>query len=57
MRELRDAHGLKGIALSGYGMEQDVAQGKSAGFVAYLVKPVRVELLEKALADFFKTTS
>jgi len=34
-----------------------VAQGKSAGFVAYLVKPVRVELLEKALADFFKTTS
>jgi PAS domain S-box-containing protein len=51
MSELRDAFGLKGIALSGYGMEQDLARGKAAGFVTHLIKPVRVESLEKALSD------
>ena len=51
MAELRDHFGLKGIALTGYGMEQDVARGKNAGFVSHLIKPVRVESLEKALAE------
>jgi PAS domain S-box-containing protein len=51
MSELREKFGLKGIALTGYGMEQDVARGQNAGFVAYLIKPVRVESLEKALCD------
>jgi len=51
MSKLRDEFGLKGIALTGYGMEQDVARGQSAGFMAHLIKPVRVESLEKALGD------
>jgi PAS domain S-box-containing protein len=51
MAELRDKFGLKGIALSGYGMEQDVAKGQDAGFVAHLIKPVRVEALEKTLDE------
>jgi signal transduction histidine kinase len=51
MAELRDKFGLKGIALSGYGMEQDVAKGQDAGFVAHLIKPVRVEALEKTLGE------
>jgi CheY-like chemotaxis protein len=51
MSELRDEFGLKGIALTGYGMEQDVKRGQNAGFVAYLIKPVRIESLEKALSD------
>jgi PAS domain S-box-containing protein len=51
MSELRDNFGLKGIALTGYGMEQDMIRGQNAGFVAYLIKPVRVECLEKALRD------
>lgn len=51
MSELRENFGLKGIALTGYGMEQDVIRGKKAGFVAHLIKPVRVESLEKALCD------
>ena len=49
MSELRDNFGLKGIALTGYGMEQDVEKAKKAGFVAHLVKPVRIESLVKAL--------
>ena len=50
MNELRETHGLRGIALTGYGMEEDIARGKSAGFVAHLIKPVRIESLENALA-------
>ena len=49
MAELRDRFGLRGIALTGYGMEEDVARAKIAGFVAHLTKPVRMESLEKAL--------
>jgi PAS domain S-box-containing protein len=51
MSELRKDFGLKGIALTGYGKEQDVLRGQEAGFVAHLTKPVRMESLEKALRD------
>jgi signal transduction histidine kinase len=51
MAELRDAFGLKGIALTGYGMDRDVTAAQNAGFVAHLTKPIRVESLEKALSD------
>jgi PAS domain S-box-containing protein len=49
MAELRDYHGLQGIALTGYGMEEDIARCRAAGFVAHLTKPIRVEALESAL--------
>jgi PAS domain S-box-containing protein len=51
MAELRGAFGLKGIALTGYGMDRDVIAAQNAGFVAHLTKPIRVESLEKALLD------
>lgn len=38
------------IALSGYGMEHDVAQSMKAGFKAHLIKPIRTEALDQALA-------
>jgi signal transduction histidine kinase len=50
MEELRSRHGLKGIALSGYGMEEEIARARRAGFVAHLVKPVRISELRKVLA-------
>jgi PAS domain S-box-containing protein len=40
---------LKGIALTGYGMEQDITRSKAAGFVAHLTKPVHIESLDNAL--------
>jgi PAS domain S-box-containing protein len=49
MDELRQRYGLKGIALTGYGMEEDIARGKAAGFVTHLIKPVRIQSLENAL--------
>jgi len=50
MMELGSSSQVKGIALTGYGMEHDVAFSQSAGFVAHLTKPVRVQSLEAALA-------
>ena len=49
MAELLDRHGLKGIALTGYGMEEDVKRCLASGFVAHLTKPVTIQALESAL--------
>jgi signal transduction histidine kinase len=43
-------HDLRGIALSGYGMEEDLRRSSDAGFLAHLVKPVTFRTLEAALA-------
>ena len=51
MRELSTRHGLRGIALSGYGMEEDVRQSLEAGFRKHLTKPVSLPLLEAALQE------
>ncbi|MGH7939268.1 MAG: response regulator [Bryobacteraceae bacterium] len=49
MRELRDTYGLSGVALSGYGMEEDVARSLRAGFTSHLIKPVDFNQLQRAL--------
>lgn len=49
MNELRKDTPLRGIALTGYGMERDVARSENAGFDAHLTKPVRIQALEAAL--------
>jgi CheY-like chemotaxis protein len=49
MNELTHDHGLRGIALSGYGMDEDLARTKNAGFIAHLVKPVDVDRLNRVL--------
>jgi PAS domain S-box-containing protein len=50
MAELRGRLGLTGIALTGYGMESDIARSHAAGFVIHLTKPLRVQSLDEALA-------
>ncbi|MEN3940475.1 PAS domain S-box protein [Prosthecobacter sp. SYSU 5D2] len=42
---------LSGIALSGYGMEEDHQRTREAGFARHLVKPVKFEQLQQALAE------
>ncbi len=54
MAELRDKHGLRGIALSGYGMEDDLRRSREAGFVTHLVKPVDFAQLRRALAQLVR---
>ena len=49
MRELARRHGLRGIALSGYGMEEDIRKSMEAGFERHLTKPVTLQALRSAL--------
>ena len=51
MKELRERFGLKGVALTGYGTEEDIQENLAAGIVAYLTKPIRIDSLENILAD------
>ena len=53
MRALRDAQGLRGIALSGFGTEDDVAASHEAGFAAHLTKPVDWERLRSEIDRLF----
>lgn len=50
MRELRERYGLQGIAVSGFGMEEDLRRSREAGFHEHLVKPVDVDKLKAAIA-------
>jgi len=49
MRELKEKFSLPGIALTGYGMEDDIQQSREAGFSAHLTKPVELAALEQAI--------
>jgi CheY-like chemotaxis protein len=50
MTELRDAYRLPGIALSGYGMNQDLERSRQSGFLTHVTKPVDIHALEAAIA-------
>ena len=49
MRELVSRYHLKGIALSGYGTEEDIRRSRDAGFTRHLTKPVDLEALRTAI--------
>jgi nitrogen-specific signal transduction histidine kinase/CheY-like chemotaxis protein len=51
MAELRTKRpDLLGIALSGYGMEEDRERSRTAGFMEHLTKPVNVAALDSAIS-------
>jgi DNA-binding response OmpR family regulator len=49
MRELQQAHQLRGIALSGFGTDDDVAASREAGFSEHLTKPIDWDRLRDAI--------
>jgi CheY-like chemotaxis protein len=49
MERVRDRSGLVGIALSGFGSQEDIAQAHRAGFAEHLVKPVSIVQLRAVL--------
>lgn len=58
MRQLlrRPGQTIKGVALSGFGMEQDIRKSKAAGFADHLTKPVNFSQLEKVIRDLVTTS-
>ena len=51
MRILRDRYSLRGVAVSGYGMEKDIRESKSAGFDYHLTKPADPAKVDQLLAE------
>lgn len=49
MQSLHTAYGLRGIALSGFGTDDDRAASQAAGFAEHLTKPVDWPLLRDAI--------
>jgi len=49
MRGVRARSTVPGIAMSGYGMEEDVRRSREAGFSEHLVKPVDADKLKEAI--------
>jgi signal transduction histidine kinase len=54
VRHLRQKRDTPAIAVSGYGMAQDVASAEAAGFNRHLTKPVHPDILLDAVAEFLK---
>jgi PAS domain S-box-containing protein len=50
MRAIGEQYRIPGIALTGYGMEEDVTRSRAAGFVEHIVKPVNLDRLQAVLA-------
>lgn len=50
MVELKNQYALTGIALTGYGMDEDINRSRVAGFITHLTKPVSVQALDNALS-------
>jgi two-component system CheB/CheR fusion protein len=46
MAQIKELYHIKGIALSGYGRDEDFQRSIAAGFAEHLVKPVNMEKLQ-----------
>ena len=57
MRHLRDTHELSGIALSGFGTQDDLEASKAAGFAVHLTKPVDLDRLRNAITKLLGNKS
>ena len=57
MEELRTTKRMRGIALSGFGMENDVNRARAAGFSEHLTKPINFERLEEAIHTLLEMES
>ncbi|HWE04686.1 MAG TPA: CHASE3 domain-containing protein [Tepidisphaeraceae bacterium] len=54
IREIRQRHRIAAIALTGFGMDEDIAKCKEAGFDAHITKPVnfqKLDIIIRQIAD------
>jgi len=49
MRELKLQYGLHGIALSGFGTDEDIRRSREAGFDEHLVKPLKFQAVRDSI--------
>jgi PAS domain S-box-containing protein len=51
MRHVRARQPIRGIALSGFGQDDDLRRSREAGFEQHLTKPVNLQTLREAIMD------
>jgi CheY-like chemotaxis protein len=51
VRQVQARRRLPAIALTGFGMEEDVARSREAGFSAHLTKPVNFQKLQMTIEE------
>jgi CheY-like chemotaxis protein len=49
MSKLRERFGLRGIAATGYGMQEDIERTREAGFIHHLTKPIDPDRLSELI--------
>lgn len=56
IRQIRTTSDIPAIALTGFGMDDDITQCKAAGFTAHLTKPVNFQRLEMVIQQLANAT-
>ena len=54
MRRAQQMRPVTGIAMSGFGMEEDIMRSREAGFAEHLVKPVDAAQIDEAIRRLFR---
>src|SRR2546421_446716 len=49
MTELKQRKGIKGMAVSGCGQDEDIKRSREAGFEMHLIKPVSLQILRDTI--------
>jgi PAS domain S-box-containing protein len=55
MRQIRARQSIAGIALSGFGMEEDLEKSRAVGFTEHLIKPINVDRLQATLREIARS--
>ncbi|HSV63098.1 MAG TPA: response regulator, partial [Chthoniobacterales bacterium] len=51
LRRIRTKRNIKALALSGFGMDEDIERSYEAGFADHLTKPVSIDRLQAAISQ------
>jgi CheY-like chemotaxis protein len=49
MKRIKQRYPVKGIAMSGFGMDEDIRRSEQAGFSDHIVKPLSIAQLERSI--------
>jgi len=55
MKRAREMRPVPGIAMSGFGMEEDITKSREAGFAEHLVKPVEAAQIDETIRRLLKS--
>ena len=57
MQRVKSLYGTRGIAISGFGTEEDIHKSHAAGFEKHIIKPVNIQVLQTAVQRSLSETS